>query len=533
MTEIIAKISAAFVCAVIFCLMTIKTLGAMQQSGYKTKNYVRWLRRKDNLFYNRLFVLALSLFVFTLTTSLSFSFLDSTYAWLVSAIPFFGFLILFMYVDRKRALKLPYAVTSRFVRLFVVYLVLTFATNFGLLTLLWYLMECNGSTLYSYIAFAPFSLLPLLLPYLLCLVNWVCAPFENARNRRYVLRAGKVLEESNCIRVGIVGSYGKTSVKHILKTILAEKYAVLETPQSYNTPMGVARTITKEGLDGVEVFIAEMGARKRGDIQELCDWIKPDYAIFTGVCEQHIATFQTLDNVFAEKSKIIENSKMTVCAETLKERVNAVFGDKETVCFAEMQTVNEIEFLATQTKCVITLGGERISVETSLLGNAAIENILLAATLAHTMGVSAEEIERGIAKITPIPHRLQLIEKGGVYILDDGYNCNPRSAMEAITALGRFEGRKCIVTPGIVEGGVLEEKINVELGNAIAESGVDYTILVGETLVCAVKNGYLEKGGNEETLVMAKTLDEAKTYLSKWLQTGDAVLFLNDLPDVY
>ncbi len=533
MNDVFTNLGAALASAVVFCVMTIKMQGALQQSGYKTGAFMRWLNRKDNLLYNRLFVLAVSLFVFCMTTSLAFSFLGQTYALLVSALPFFGFLFIYLFVDKKYALKVPYTRTKRFVRLFIVYVVLTVGINFGIITLLGYLMERNGSTLYALIAFTPFTMMPLLLPYVLCLATWVCAPFEGWNNRRYVRKAKGTLAESNVIKIGVVGSYGKTSVKGILKTILSERYTVLETPQSYNTPMGIARTLSERGLEGVEVFIAEMGARKKGDIAELCEMVRPDYALFTGVSEQHISTFESLENVFAEKSEILKSGAYTVCGEGLQERVETAFGKKENIAFAENAFVSETCFYPTHTQFTLTLDGARITVNTHLLGNAAVENILLAATLAKKMGLTAEEIAAGIAKIEPIPHRLQLIENNGVYVLDDGYNCNPKSAEESLAALNRFTGRKCVVTPGIVECGVLEETINGALGKRIAEYAFDCTILVGETLVNVVKTGYLEGGGNAETLVVKKTLSEAQAYLSEWIGTGDAVLFLNDLPDVY
>ncbi len=533
MIELFTKIGAALVCAVIFCVMTIKMLGAMQQSGYKTKTFLHWLRRGDNLFFNRLFALSLSLLVFAATTALAFSFLERTYALLISALPFFTFLVVFVIVDYKYALKVPYKITGRFVRLFIAYLIIVFAVNFGILTLLWHLMEVNGSSLYGYIAFAPFSLMPLLLPYLLCLTSLLFAPFEKWRNKRYVKRAETILKESKAIRIGIVGSYGKTSVKNILKALLSAKYAVLETPQSYNTPMGIARTVTKTDFANYEVFIAEMGARREGDIAELCSLVRPDCAIFTGVCEQHISTFKTVENVFAEKSQILRSGAFTVCSDTLKDRIENAFTERERILFASLANVSDIELTATRTKCTIALGEDTIYVDTALLGRSAIENILLSVTLAHHMGLTKAEIEKGLEKVGQIPHRLQLMESGGVYILDDGYNCNPRGAVEALAALCRFTGRKCIVTPGIVECGVLEEKINGELGAKIAACGLDYTILVGETLVGSVKKGYLEEGGDQEALATAKNLEEAKTLLAQWVQTGDAVLFLNDLPDVY
>ena len=530
MGELLERIAASVVCAVFFCIMTVKLLGAMQQSGYKNGRFLRWYARKDNLACNRLSVLALCLALATAVTALCFSFLGVKTALIASAVPFFVLLVAYLFADRKFALKVPVNRTGRFARLFAVYLLFTACFSFIFISLLYFLSELNGSKLYALIAYVPFALMPIFLPVLLCGANGVAGIFENARNKKFVKRAGQVLSEREIVRVGIVGSYGKTSVKNVLKSILSERYSAVETPESYNTPMGVAKTVFSPQFEGKQVFIAEMGARKAGDIKELCNLVKPDYAIFTGVCAQHVATFGSVENVFAEKSEILHSgAKKVVCGAGLK----TLAGDRENALFVEETTVENVCLKATETRFTLSLGGEKIEVTTKLLGNAAVENIALAALLAKEMGMTAEEIAKGIEKIAPVAHRLQLVESGGVYILDDGYNCNIVGAGEAIDALCRFAGGKCIVTPGIVECGVLEEEINGQLGEKIARAGLDKTILVGDTLVGAVKSGYQKAGGDESKLQTAKTLEEAKALLAEWVQAGDAVLFLNDLPDVY
>ena len=202
--------------------------------------------------------------------------------------------------------------------------------------------------------------------------------FENARNKKFVKRAGQVLDEKKIVRIGIVGSYGKTSVKNILQTILSEKYKVVATPLSYNTPIGIAKTVALPEFENAEILIAEMGARKKGDIAELCEIVKPDFAIFTGVCEQHIQTFGSVENVFAEKSEIIKSGAFVVCGENLKARVEEAFEKEyidEAVAFAGSSQVEAVQFLPTQTKFVLRLGEEKIGVSTRLLGRAAVENI--------------------------------------------------------------------------------------------------------------------------------------------------------------
>ncbi len=523
------KMIATLVTACLFCLSTVKLVGAMQQSGYKSKGFWRWLRRKDNLAFNRLAVLALCLALASTVTSLCFSFLGKRWALLISAVPFLGLLLFYRHADSRYALKLPAVRTGRWKRLVCVYLLITAFFSYALIALLDFLAVVNGSVLYGYISYAPFALTPVLLPVYLCIANALTSIFENGRNRRFVKRAGQVLDESKIVRVAVVGSYGKTSVKNILKTLLGEKYTVVETPASYNTPVGIAKTVTGEEFAGKEVFIAEMGARKAGDIKELCMLVRPDYALFTGVCAQHIATFGSLEGVFAEKSEILRcGAKAVVCGESLRPWMK---GEGENVSFA--CGVEDLQVGGRSTSFTLCLGEERVQVETAILGRSAAENIALAATLCLQMGMTTDEIKSGISKLQPIAHRLRLMENGGVAILDDGYNCNIEGAKVALEVLERSQGKRWVVTPGIVEGGILEEELNGKLGALLAKRAPDRVILVGETLVTAVKAGYEEAGGDKERLSITPTLASAQEKLREGLVAGDTVLFLNDLPDVY
>lgn len=523
------KIIASVVAAVLLCCGTRTAIGAMQQSGYKNAPFFRWLQRKDNLFFNRLAVLSLCLALSSAVTSLCFSFLGVKGGLFCAAIPFFALCLAFVWAAGKYALKVPLKNTGRSNRLFAFYLLLTAVIGYGVLYLLGWLKELNGSQTYGLIAYLPFAIMPMLLPLILGAANGISSVFENERNRKFVKRAGQVLDECQITRIGVVGSFGKTSVKNILKTLLSEKYAVVETPASFNTPVGIAKTVFSDGFSSKQVFIAEMGARKKGDIAELCALVKPDYALFTGVCEQHIGSFGSIENVFAEKSEILRcGAKKVVCGNGLKAYIK-----EKNSCVIYADEVQNLSLQATKTAFTLSYGNETLTVETALLGESAAENIALCVKLCLEIGLTKDEVVRGLKKIAPIPHRLQLIENGGVYILDDGYNCNPRGAKIAIDALSRFGGGKCAVTPGIVECGVLEEDINAKLGEWLAQANLDKVILVGETLVGAVKAGYLAAGGDGARLQLVKTLEEGQKILKDWLNTGDAVLFLNDLPDVY
>ena len=528
MVETWVRITASLVCSLIVCFATRNLLGVVQQSGYQSKGFLRWLKRKDNMAFNRLSVLSLCLLLTTTVTALCFSFLGTRYALLISAVPYVALWLLYIVADKKYALKVPVKYTGRVKRLFAFYLLFTACSFFAVISFLNFLSVWNGSTLYALLSYAPTFILTLLLPFILALANAFTSVFETARNKKFVKRAGQVLAERNYIRVGIVGSYGKTSVKNILETILSQKYKVLATPASYNTPVGIAKTVFSENAENAEVFIAEMGARKTGDIAELYEMVKPDYAIFTGVCAQHMATFGSMENAYAEKSKILACKKV-VCGESLRAQV----GENDHAIFADCVQIKDIRFLPTQTQFTLCLKDGEIGVTTKILGKSAVENIRLCALLAKEMGLTLDEIQKGIESVKPIPHRLQLMESGGVYILDDGYNANIVGAQEAILALSRFENKKCVVTQGLVECGVLEEELNNRLGEMLAKANLDKVILVGETLVTAVKNGYISAGGDTEKLTVVKSLEQAKAEYAGYLTTGDAILFLNDLPDFY
>ncbi len=537
MDEVLQRIVATLLCTTLFCMASVKSAGAMQQSGYKGGRFLSWLSAKENMLFNRLCVLALCLALTCGISALCFSFLGVKAALLVSAVPFIGLMLCYLTADRKYALKVQVQWTSRLKRLFVLYAFLVACVTYILIAVLGFLSKVNGSQTYALIAYVPFALSVILLPFLLALAAVMIAPFENARNAKFVKRAGQVLDETKIIRVAVVGSYGKTSVKNILKTILEEKFSVVATPQSYNTPMGIAKTVLSPAFADKQVLIAEMGARGAGDVQELVDLVKPDFAVFTGVCEQHINTFGSVENAFYEKSAVVRGEAFCVCGESLLERMQAAFEEEflqESVVFAGLKNVENLQLLPTRTQFTLVLGEERVDVDTALLGEHAAENIALAAVLAYeALGVSAQEIAQGVAKLQPIPHRLQLLESGGAYILDDAYNSNIVGAKQALDALARFEKGRCVVTPGLVECGMLEERLNGELGAYIAKTQPQKVILVGQTLVCAVKRGYENAGGDKDALVCVKTLEDAKPHVAEFLGEGDCVLFLNDLPDVY
>ena len=517
-------IALAFACFLTF--ISLKPIGMMQSCGYKGKRLLGWLRRKNNLAQSRLNLLAFASFLACGVLSLCFYFLHEWSA-LVGLVSYVLFFTLYIYADAKIALKSPATPTPRFKRLaivlFLIYAVLVYIAA----TLLNFADNVWGQMLFTSLKYSALAfIVPAVYP-LVCLANCITLIYEIPKNKGYVKKAKAKLSASDLVVVAVTGSYGKTSVKNVLCELLKTKYRVLATPRSYNTPLGIAKTVNDNNLDDFDVLIAEMGARNVGDIAELCALCPPAYSAITGICPQHLESFKSLENIVKAKGEIIPATakKCYISASCYN-----YFADS-TGAIAKSDSVSNVIADGTGTSFTLTLGGKPYEVKTKLLGAHSAYNIGLCADIAFAMGVSGEEIAAVIPSLDFVEHRLQLIESNGVNILDDGYNSNVVGARAALDVLKTLSGKKIVVTPGLVELGILEQSENFALGALLV--GFDSVILVGETLVAAVKDGYIQNGGAQEKLCIVPTLIAAEEKLKGIIEKGDSVLFLNDLPDIY
>ena len=534
---IVEYLIVAACAALLLGLCTFKLLGALQQAGYAGRRFLAWLNRKGNMAYSRLVLLAFLIALSSAVLGVCFSFAGDA-AGYIALIPIPLFVGLYCLADR-RALKVPLAGTRRAYRIYAFNVFLLFVLAFGFAVaggaIAWYAFDQHPVAMH--VRYILLAVLPLLLPFVLLAAAALERPVSAASGKKHLARAERQLSAAPCIKVGITGSFGKTSVKNFLAAILSVRWRVLSTPASYNTPLGIARAVEGEDLSQYDVFLAEMGARHKGDIAELCSLVRPDHCIITGICPQHLETFGTIDAVVSAKGEILSCTKKGGFAVIGQDENTAALdpAGEGLVCVrvgehGECAALN-VKSTSSGTDLTLALGIEQISVHTKLLGAHNAQNIALAAAMAYKLGLSKEEIAEGISNIDYVPHRLQPYVSNGVTILDDAYNANIRGAAAALEVLRLFGGRKIAVTPGLVELGILEEEENFALGEKLA--GLDRVILVGATLVLAVKRGYLSAGGEEEKLTVVPDLKAAEKLLSEELAEGDAVLFLNDLPDIY
>lgn len=544
--ETVVVVASYFLCALMGAAVTAASLPfvhILQLESYQGRMYLKWMGRHiGSDFVPCLFaggvalVLRASYVLFysanPVIAKICYSAADFVYIAMLA-------LLYYSYIKHLQVKPLVY--TGRVKRLLVAEWVL--ATLFSAMFFVNLSKESGGWGEYL----APFAVryLPgLLLPLFVLLPYGLLYPVEEGVKRYYFNDAKKRLAKNpDMIRIGITGSFGKTGTKYALGEILSNKYNVLITPGSYNTPMGVTRVIREQLKEEHKVFVAEMGARYKGDIRELCRLVKPEFGIITAVGKQHLETFGSLDNIIQTKSELIRGLGEDGCA--------FLNGDDENCRkIYEQSTLNERYLYGTQGEDLFmrageihtgpegssfTLtaeNGESVCCKTKLLGRHNILNLTGAAACAYRLGMPLEEIALGIAKAEPVEHRLQLIP-GAVTVIDDAFNANPLGSREALNVLASFEGKKrVIVTPGMVELGAEEKELNREFGRHIARCA-DIALIVGKTHADPICEGLLAAGFPQENLIRVPTLAKATELLPTYATPGSVVLFENDLPDNY
>lgn len=377
------------------------------------------------------------------------------------------------------------------------------------------------------------------------LAHILLIPVEKGIQQRYINDAKRILRSMPDLKIlGITGSYGKTSTKHYLTHILSEEYDVLMTPGSFNTPMGVVRTIREYLKPYNQIFVCEMGAKQIGDIKEICDIVHPEMGIVTAVGPMHLESFKTLENVQSTKFELVDSLPADGCA--------VINNDFEMCANREVDNTHVIrygitntegcDFIATDihygpdgtTFAIEGPDGMSMLLETPLLGEGNISDILAAVVIALQLKVSVEKIRYAVSTIGQVEHRLSMKRTpGGVTVIDDAFNSNPAGSRMALDVLSHFKkGKRIVVTPGMIELGTEQYNLNKAFGRHIGAS-VDVAIIVGEYNREAIVDGINESDFDISNLHTVRSFNDAQTLLQGILNSGDTVLYENDLPDTF
>ena len=510
----------------------------LQQNLYNENNrYLKWIRKNITKAFSIFDLVPIIIFVVILFVNdketIDFLLIGSMFIYL------FNF---YREIQKNKANqnKIPLKGTGRIKRLFL--------TNFvlhGVVVFFTYKFSLNHDYKMEGIFLIILALMMFFRYIVIYISNILNAPLNSIIYYYYYNKAKKKLKEnSNLQVVGVTGSYGKTSCKNILQEILSSKYITRATPKNYNTPYGLMLTINNNLDKFDEILIAEMGAYRPGRIKNLCDFVEPKYGILTVIGEAHLETFKSRENIQKTKFELIESlpsDGVAILNIDDPYQVKYNLRNKVKVKWIGIDN-NKADVYATNIKCSSKgmsftchiKDKDSIQLETRLLGEYNIYNILAAVALAIEMNVDIEDIKSSVHALRSTEHRLELKKVGKIFMLDDAYNSNPVGANGALDVLSSMPGTKVVVTPGMVELGKKEAEENYKLGKKISEV-CDYVILVGKKKTVDIQKALKDsKFDNDKIFIINKVMDAYQICEALKENNKDIYcLFENDLPDIY
>jgi UDP-N-acetylmuramoyl-tripeptide--D-alanyl-D-alanine ligase len=521
-----------YVIITIYMVLNFKyDIQMFQQNSYRISRYWRWL--KPNIATtSRLVDVALLLLLFaTLLTPAQASLLTAIVA------------IVKIVMILKKKYKKPLVFTKRVWRMYILTAVLAVGASLAVA------LCCGDAKFMQYtgqqltvgmmLLLTIFSWVPLIV------ANVLLIPVEKHIQQGFINDAKRILREMPDLKiVGITGSYGKTSTKDYLTRILSEQFETVMTPGSFNTPMGVVRTIREYLKPFHQIFVCEMGAKQKGDIEEICNIVHPDMGIITAVGPMHLETFKNIETVCATKFELADaipatgfvavNNDFEPCKNRVVSNTKGIrYGVSDTEG-CDYRATN-VRYTPSGTSFTVEgPEGLKLELSTRLLGECNVSDLLAAVVIALQLGVTEENIRYAVASIEQVEHRLSIKQTpGGLTIIDDAFNSNPSGSKMAADVLSQFtDGKRIIVTPGMVELGSEQEHLNREFGKYLADK-VDVAIVVGAYNREAIVSGLKEGGIAEEKLHIVESFNEAQKVLGGIMQKGDTVLYENDLPDTF
>lgn len=387
-------------------------------------------------------------------------------------------------------------------------------------------------------------------PFRIMLANRLLRAHQEKINQGFIDEAVDKLKTYRPVTIGITGSFGKTTTKHILAEILASAGPVFYSPGSINTVLGLTRNIREKLQRGHKFFIAEMGAYGIGSIKRLCDFSDPQFAIVTAIGDAHTERFGSLENIAIAKSElvqhvtargghaviphdILQHAPFADLKRAHPDLVHTVGSDPD-ADFQIMRAELEDSNWAIEVQPRRSPSAAPIAYTLPLLGDHNILNSALAVVLTYLISpATATRIAAFSKDVEQVQHRLQKIETPGQpLILDDAYNSNEIGFKNAVSVLRKLAdqrgGKAVLVTPGVAELGLEHERVHDRLGT-FAAAHCDIVIAVNpariESFVSALQGADLD-------VQTRPSFSDARRLVSEITTEKDVVLYENDLPDL-
>lgn len=513
----------ALLLAALFWTCARKLPPALQQCGFKSTRMLRLYSRKDNMLFQRYFLLALALILTSGLLGICFMFLGPKIASAVSLLPFVFFCLLFWWIDRNYSLRVPLQEQRRQFRLEIVFFFLLAVVLYFAIVLLNVLDYMIAKDLFTAWKYVVLSLMPFLLPLLAAAANGICSGCENVWAQRHVMHAQEKLKEETADAIVIAGNCGTAVIKSALCAMLSEKYAVCCVNDGENKLVGTAEFIENLQTKNLQFFIAEANGKYTGETAALCTMLRPKYVILAeaypagleGITDDPLSVRDEVFDCVGEECLVVAfEDDLAGMPANHACRVQTLNNDavKDVVCGHE-----GVSF-------TLGLSEESIGLNAKTVGASSAKYIAAAAALALEIGVSEGQICAAVEGMDRVPHCMEVFERENITVLDFGTCAHLHDVTLAMEFLAGFQGRKIVVTPGMVELGVLEERTNTAFGKAIA--GADSLILIGDTLAGVIRGAAVDAGLSADSISIVPTYRKAGATVRACAQTGDVFLLL-------
>lgn len=370
--------------------------------------------------------------------------------------------------------------------------------------------------------------------FLLVLFAWLYV--EEPRRSTLLRKSTKLFAEHQGVKIAIAGSYGKTSMKELLNTVLSEDKNVAATPGNKNVPVSHASWVRQ--LTGEEeILLIEYGEGAPGDIKKLAKLTQPDYGIITGLAPNHLDEYKNLDEVakdllslgnFVDKNKLYYNADSSEfsnyqTSDYKSYRSNGVMGWK----------IGDVKVDYDGTSFVMTKGKQKIKAKSGLLGEHQVGPLAFVAALSHELGLPIKSIEKGLAKTQPYEHRMQPRYMHGAWVIDDTYNGSLEGFKAGVALLKTLDAkRKIYVTPGLVDQGIETERVHLEIGELLGRANPDKIVLMQNSATQFIIKGLEEAEYKGDLQIEADPLNYY-TNIDQVIAAGDLIIMQNDWTDNY
>ncbi len=356
------------------------------------------------------------------------------------------------------------------------------------------------------------------------------------RQKMLVAQSRQIFAEHPAIKIAIAGSYGKTSMKELLATVLGEGMKVAATPGNKNVAISHAY-FAKRLAGDEEALIIEYGEGAPGDVAAFAANTKPTHAVITGVAPAHLDHYKTLqaagEDIFSVSHVVpAGHTHVNGSSEAVMPFLNGQelqFNDQQALGY----TISNIKLSLTGTDFTLSKGKQILKLHSDLIGRHQVPTLAFVAAFALQVGLSKDQVIAGVAKTKPYEHRMQPYQLGGAWIIDDTYNGNIEGVRAGTQLLATLPARRKIyVSPGLVDQGIETEPVHETMGMLIAAAQPDMVVLMNNSVTPFIERGLRTANFAGEIRIEHNPLFFYRN-LDQFVAAGDLVLMQNDWTDNY